>query len=482
MSAAAERVHPSHVELDGEPDVALGHDEATDTNIGWGIEPEDWARAKKRRAELEDQTARLADLLEAAGIETRLRDENVVSISAITGIVTPIATWRPIRFLPVVAARDRRPMLNGLRYWCDSVAGHPEYLRYAVVTAGDLIPAHGDLRPALQDLARRVSKWAVAARDVYGVIVHFRGTEYTRKTAAERGLDDRFPADLPLYHPHANILYEPTRKLADEGPGSWAEFLSWSREELGAHWKDNGRVQDVREIVKYVVKPADLLDGEKPIDPAEAKWLHESMFRLNLAQPLGEFRAWWRDVADAKLKVVRIKQGSGGALRLVRKASRFDHSGERREDAEAGPKPANLFIGMTMPQWQHTPWAEPMLIVQNYQPGACGIAAMERLREIDLERKVARDVWDRSGAPEPSVALQMAKAWLTPEGHNVAPLRPARAAPYRVHTCSLTVREDREAEGTFHPPPKPPPEGHVLAFSPRSTPSSPSDPVRSGSA
>jgi hypothetical protein len=479
--SAAARVHASHVELDGEPDIALAHDEATDANIGWGIEPEDWARAKKRRAELEDQTAQLADLLEEAGVETRLRDENVVSISAITGIVTPIATWRPIRFLPAVAARDRRPMLNGLRYWCDHVAGYPQYLRYAVVTSGDLIPAHGDLRPALQGLARRVSKWAKAARETYGVVVHFRGTEYTRKTAAERGLDDRFPADLPLYHPHGNILYEPTRKLADEGPGSWAEFLSWTREELGAHWKDNGRVADVREIVKYVVKPADLLDGEKPIDPAEAKWLHESMFRLNLAQPLGEFRTWWRDVAEAKLKVVRIRQGSGGALRLVRKAGRFDHSGGR-EDAEPGPKPANLFIGMTMPQWQHTPWAEPMLIVQNYQPNACGTAAIERLREISFERMVARDVWDRSGAPAPSVALQMAKTWLSSDGHNVAPLRPARAAPYRVHTCSLTVPLGKDAEGSLHPPPDPPPKGRVLAFSPRSTPSTSSDQVRSGSA
>jgi len=453
---AAARVDPIQVELDGEPDLALSHGQVTDANIGWEMEPEGWAKAKARRAELEEQTTQLADLLEKAGVDVRISDGSVVSISAVTGIVTPITQWRPIRFLPAVAARDRRPMLNALRYWVDEVAGSPEYLRYAVVTTADLVPAFGDLRKALQGLARRISKWAAEARDRYGVVVHFRGTEYTRKTAGERGMDDRFPADLPLYHPHANVLYEPTKKLPAEGPGSWAEFLSWTRAELGAHWNDNGRVKDVREIVKYVVKPADLLEGKAPIGPEEARWLHESMFRLNLAQPLGEFRTWWGDLAREKLKVVRLRAGKGGRLTLVRKAAKFDHSSTDRPES-SGPPPSNLFIGVTLPQWQHTPWAEPMLIVQNYEPRACGTAALERLQEIEHERYLARRLWDRSGAPAPSVALQIAQAWLSPEGGKVQPLRPVRAAPYRVHTCSLAVPDEVPGPEPGRAP-QPPPE------------------------
>jgi hypothetical protein len=436
--------------------LAIGHTEAGNRNIGWALEPRDWLAAKQRRAELDDQTERLADLLEASGVEARMTSD-VVAISAVTGIVTELNAWRPIRFLPAVAARDRRPMLNELRYWVDNEAERPEYIRYAVVTAGDLVPAFGDLRGALQGLARRVSKWAADARELYDVEVHFRGSEFTRKTAAERGLADRYPAGLVLYHPHANVLFQPLRKLPEEGEGSWAEFLSWTRSMLDAHWHDNGRVEDVREIVKYVVKPADLLEGEQPLQADEARWLHESLFRLNLAQPLGAFRQFHRDVVKQKLKAVRVRNiyGTGGELALVSKGKKLDHSEKQKReerDVEPGGKPKNLFIGVTMPMWQHTPWAEPTILVQNYDPNPVSRAALERLQEIDYERMDARARWDASGAPSPATALSMASVWAKKGGLNVTPFRAARPASYRVHTSSLTVRNGSSATGSNSPP------------------------------
>jgi len=446
------------------PPARLSHDDVIQANTGWKLEPWEWAASEARRAVLQEQTEVIADLLEQAGVRVR-QESDVVAISAVTGIVTPIQQWRPVRILPAVAARDRRPMLHALRYWIERVHPREHYLRYGVVTAPEPVPAFGPLRDALQDLARTISKWAHEAGQRYGIKVHFRGTEFTRRSAADRGMTDQYPADTMLYHVHANLLYEPTRLLGERG---WSEFLAWSRQYFGAHWHDAGRVGDVRELVKYVVKPAELTDGPRPLDPAEAKWLFESLFRLNLAQPMGGFRDFWKGLAEAGQKVVTVRAAGGKrVLRVTQKATRLDHS--RRADSEEARKgvPANLILGVTLPMWSHTPWAEPMILVQRYQPGAVGEAAMERLREIDFERMYARQLWDESGAPDPRVALAVAKAWRERGSRStVTPFRaPSAEGAYRVHTSSLTVRPEgtgREAAGKTDPPDPPPDGGQVV--------------------
>jgi hypothetical protein len=406
-------------------------------------------------------------------------ESNVVAISAVTGIATPLNSYRPIRFIPLVASRDRRPMLNGLRFWIDEECTRPDHLRYGVITAAERVPAFGELRKVLQDFHRDISRWASEAFAVYGIKVQFRGSEFTRKTAAERGMDDHHP-DQMIYHPHANVLMQPMRLLPKEGRGSWAEFLSWTWKEFGAHWQDCGIVQDPAEIVKYVVKP----DEMKDLTPEEAKWLHESLFRLNLAQPMGDFREWWSALQERGGKVIRVKAGEGSRLVIVQKSKKLDHSKsdepadgpeDRPEDSPQDcpgddPNPENIFIGATLPMWQHTPWAEPSLLVMNYNPLTMSRAAHERLAEIRFEQQAAREIWDRSGAPAPETALQIAREWREAgAATNVAAFPSALKArtrdalkadqarpPYRVHTCSLTVPTGRS--GNCPEDPDPPPE------------------------
>lgn len=434
---------PENFRFEKHSDVAAG-------NVGWELKPWEWASSKKRRAELEEQTEALAALLEQAGIRSR-GESDVVSIGAVTGVITPLVPYRPVRFLPSVANRDRRPMLNALRYWLDQEAENPEYMRYAVVTAGKPIPAFGDLRGALQSLARKISKWAHEAYEIYGIQVHFRGSEFTRKTAGERGLSEYDP-DIVFYHPHGNVLLQPKRRLPKEGPGSWEEFLSWSHEYLDAHWQDCGAVKDVRELVKYVVKPGDLLGGQKPIEAEETKWLYESLFRLNLAQPMGEFKEFYSGIMKEGVKVVRVKNkdNGGGRLRLVKKATRFDHSVKKQHDDEDSAhtgKAANILLGVTLPTWSNTPWAEPSILVQNYNPRAVSRRASERLIEIEWERQHARECWDKAGAPDPATALAVASAWASKEGFKVKPFRRAAEAPYNIYTSSLTVRSETKDGG-----------------------------------
>lgn len=413
-----------------------------DQNIGWELDIKDWSVGVARRIALEDQTNRLADLLEKAGITARLNSQ-VTAVSLVTNIATPLVAYRPVRFLPSVAARDRRPMLNALKYWMDEVVERPDYVRYIVVTAGELVPAFGDLRGRMQDMSRSISKWAHIAKNDFDIHVHFRGSEFTRKTAGERGLEGYSP-DTVLYHPHCNILLEPKRKLPKTGAGSWDAFLKWSHSYLEGHWHDNGRIKDVREIVKYVVKPADLLEGEQPIESDETKWLYGSLFRLNLAQPLGEFKEFYSEISAKKLKVVRVKNrgNNKGKLRLVQKSARLDHSVPREKSDGTMNDPTNILLGMTLPTWSHTPWAEPSMLVRNYDPETLVTASEERLKELRFEQHYARMAWDKSGAPEPSVALELAKQWASKDGKNVAQFKRKSENTYKVHNSSLTVRED----------------------------------------
>jgi len=437
------------------------HAEASRQNTGWELDYERWAEVNNRRQMMEAQTAKLADLLESVGVPARLHSD-VVAVSAVTGLITDVSPWRPIRFLPSVAARDRRPMLNALRYWIEKVAKKPEQLRYVVITAGDLIEAYGDLRGGMKKLSRQISKWAHEAKKQYGIEVHFRGTEFTRKSASERGLSEWHP-DTVLYHLHANVLIQPTRYLKGK---KWRKFLSWTHDFFGTHWKDNGPIEDVRELVKYVVKPSDLLEGDHALGADEAKWLHETLFRMNLAQPMGRFKDFWAELDENRCKVVLVRNKYGESeMRLIGRGKRFDHSKDAEvlepspelepapEDNSPKGRGENILIGVTLPQWKHTPWSEPMLLIQNYQPRAVGRASMERLAEIDTERMLARQQWDEAGAPDPAIALEIAKQWASKAGSNVTAFKRAKPVSYKVHTSRLTVRAEGDGQVTVMPSP-----------------------------
>lgn len=179
------------------------HHDVLRSNTGWEIDSVGWANRSASSRLLTAQTERIASALVRDGIEV-MRDGDMTMISAVTGIVESLPVYRAVRFLPMIAARDRRPMVNGLKLF---MAGHKNarFFRYAVMTCAKPVPAMGDLRGAIQELSRRISKWANRTKK-FGVKVLFRGIEFTRKTAEERGMADRYPADTIRYHVHANVI------------------------------------------------------------------------------------------------------------------------------------------------------------------------------------------------------------------------------------------------------------------------------------
>jgi hypothetical protein len=373
--------------------------------------------------------------------------------------------YRAIRFIPSIAARDRRPVLNGLKFWMEN---HPNsrYFRYAVFTAPEPVPSGGAMRESIQRLSRRISKWAKKARD-HGVEVLFRGIEFTRATAterdaaaAERGalsdLSERFGPDTVLYHVHANVITWPKRAMKDAG---WSAFLSMTWKTVKAHWKDNGSIQKAEEVVKYCLKPADIANA----DDEELAWLYHETERLKLVQPLGPFADFMAGLKEHDEKIVRVRIGTHSASKLlkIRKSRRLGGDRQTVEDGvvESDPAsshetsdktessepeitvgdktpPTNMILGISLPQWRHTPWAEPVILVQRYDPQTAQRASRERLYELEVERRIMRDKWDASGAPDPKEALLIAEQALSADG---------AADRYKVHTCSSTVPEPNNA-------------------------------------
>ncbi|MEJ6850164.1 hypothetical protein V3589_28665 [Sinorhizobium fredii] len=458
------------------------HNSVLKSNSGWAIDPVTWARRAAATAKLMEQNDRIAEALQRAG-EDVIRPGGVTLISAVTNVIETQRVFRAVRFLPVVAARDRRPTVNGLKLF---IHEHPSarYFRYAVMTCAEPVAAFGDLRGAIQELSRRISSWAyeVSKPDkktgkCYDIEVLFRGIEFTRATAAERdaaaaerrqpsGLSARYGADTVLYHVHANVLYWPKRNIAMQ----WPAFLRYTEKFMDAHWRDNGRVEKVEEIVKYCSKPADTLAAADD----ELVWLYRQTQRLKICQPLGEFKTWMKGLKDRREKAVRVHVGRGdGKLMRVKKGKRggaeegpVDDDGnvlegdadqaadettdtapeeapeqtpEKSTRLDDGGPATNVVIGLALPQWRHTPWAEPMIMVQNYDPLKLSDEAGLDIREWQRQ---AREWWDEAFAPEPDEALRVARMALDAVESSDDIRAAAEAAPYIVHTCSSTVGTD----------------------------------------
>lgn len=353
-------------------------------NTGQQVPTQLWESGQTRLHELLRQTNHLADQLESQGIRARDDRTGIVVFGEVTGQIEVHRDFRPVRFLPLVAQRERQGMLNALMYFQANAPGG-QYMRYAVVTAGERIPAHGSLRETITRLGRNISRWASEARQRYSIEVVYRGTEFTVDRDG-------------TYHPHSNVLYIPRRKLA---PGEWAEFLSWTRGRLGAHWQDCGKLSEPREALKYPFKPTDLVGRPQE----EIGWLFNELFRMKLAQPLGAFKSFWKELDENKEKIGRL-YGSGGGeapLQRIRKQER-----EAAKKASTPPRwQENKLICRTAPQARFSPFMEPLTIVENYTDRPITDGGKLRLWQLEQRQAEAQRLWRENGAPEPT----MIKRW-----------------------------------------------------------------------
>lgn len=396
------------------------HEELLKRHTGWETEFGPWTERRKAWALIQAQTEEIAERLEALGIQARL-PASITTISAVTLQEDTLDSFRPIRFLPAIAARERRPYLNAMRYWLETNPQAKKYVRFAVVTYGTPIHAGDDLREAISDLTRRISRWAHYVWKRFGIEVLYRGIEYTWK--------DRDGSGEQTLHLHANVLYWPHRQLKTE---EWTAFLTISHEKLASHWKDNGRVNDVAEIVKYVVKPEDL----RKLEDDDLVWLYENTFKKRISAPMNTLRIFFSNLTKERKKVVTV---SARGLRIVTKARKLDRAKAKEDRVGGGVQATNVILGLTLPQWRHTPYAEPIILVQNRDKNAVGKAAEAFRNDVETLHAEALMYWQDNGAPSPDEALRLAEAWDDGADNVVAFRKGRRPTSYKVHTSRVTV-------------------------------------------
>ena len=426
------------------------------------MSPDAWQERRSRDRILEDQTETLADALERTGIRAR-GDSNVVAVGLVTGAIAPMNTYRTICFLPSIAQRERRPMLNELRLFRHKHKKH-KYMRFGVVTNGQTVPV-GGLPPAdvdelpkdheyfelcrrVQDLNRMCSRFADWARNHWGVDVLFRGTEFTVK---ERDGDQ-----VLSVHPHANLLYTPRRPMKKR---EWQAFLEAAAVQFeGFWWKDCGVLEDPNEAIKYAFKPAELDD----LDDAAIHWLYHQTFRLKMTQPMGEFQNWRNEtlweyteredvtVRSRKArKVITLEYADGStSLDIVTTRKRPVAGPKKRDtDREDGPPPENVLMSITTPQRRFSPYAEPCALMMNYTRAPASEWGRDSLSELEDRASVARDIWYMNGAPDPATALAVGIGQAAARDGEAG-----RVAAYSVHTRSSTAKRSRVAALGQGPP------------------------------
>jgi hypothetical protein len=287
----------------------LTSDDVREQATGLKTDPKLHLRRKAADELLTEQQSAMIEKMLGAGLDLRRKSDNVI-VDLITGETKQLQGSRMCRFLPAVAKRERSEYLSSLEAFMS--ADEMKHARYSVITAGvPVVAMDPALRYTLQAFHRKLSRWASVAENRFGIQVIVRCTESTRKTLEQRGLIGKKPS----YHLHANVVCRPKHynRLA------FQTFLSWTRRFFKTHWTDAGAVQNVREIVKYMIKPTDLADAPGE----ELVWLFEATEKLKFIQALGSFAEFRRGLKDDGLKTKSITLASGARETvLVKKDTR----------------------------------------------------------------------------------------------------------------------------------------------------------------
>lgn len=403
--------------------------------------PYAWGLQKARKEMLERQTAKMIEALEEHGEFARYVT-NTVRKGLVTGEVVEVEALRNVCFLPTMAQKNRREFINDLGYYLENIDKNGgSYHKYWVLTFGERenLPAFGDMHGAITEANRRMQVWREMAAREFDIDVHMTALEWTVNEERQ-------------YHLHANILaktpYMKDAKL------EFARFAARTEEIIGAKFLASGKIRNIRELVKYPFKPADL-DGASS---AELFWLFKSTFRRRIVRFHGNLAKFRRERKEGGYRVFRLRN----KFRLREVASIMPHENgytevdleriEQQEQLRAycdehmiepperGEDGKNILLAKVAPNFEHTLWAEPSVLIMNYDPNPeeHDKKAHRRLETLEQWAGEAREAWDAAGAPDPQVALTMAQAAaLGPKNADNIRALWAKAGPHAVELNAL---------------------------------------------
>lgn len=286
---------------------------------------EKFAKQKRERLELLEQSHELAQRLEAAGVPAYRHDDTSLWVYWIcSGHWEELAKFRRIMFLPAVAAQVRAAKLAALEFFLQK---NP-FCRFWTFTSGPRVNLD-QLRGRIEWLHAKLNALNKFLRRSYSVEIVFRSTELgtIEFDAAGNGLAEAKTGRIeqdddgnPLFHPHAHCVVQSLRGFIP--PPVWAQMFSdiwefWRDDEGNQLNWDGGRrgqpgvIRNARECCKYVTKPGDMLK----LTGQQLRKTQESLAGLKLVQPLGELK---REIAArkaAKKRLIRQQTPDGSVWR-----------------------------------------------------------------------------------------------------------------------------------------------------------------------
>lgn len=405
-----------------------------DAHTGTSIPIELWAEGKRREKVNEAATQRMQDLLEAGGIDVE-SESNVMYVGAVTGLTKTLRRRRNINLLLSVAQMNRREQqLSLARFLEDHNKGH--YARYLVVTSGERIPAHADLKKRMSVFGRKISKWSHKIQRDYGIEVVCRIYEMPRNSDG-------------TYNLHANILYIPPLMQKP----AWLSFLAETHGHFETVLKDNGKIEDLDEVIKYVFKGDDI----ETMNEAEAVWLHDSLYKMRLFSAFHGYKDFRSELKESGKKLVSVK----GKIVYMLKPKCHRHKDEEDEDDPDRPQEErehpmavkNVLLTQLQPTAMLSPIKEPVLVIQGYDPTidvTKDTRAAARYVDIMMHQVAATDAWRKNT----SVTIETARAYAEAAktgATNIVPFGVERSSSYNLDTYTITVPERDARNEEFQP-------------------------------
>lgn len=357
------------------------------SETGKRISDVEWLSDRMRTKTLKEQTEHLASKMLEGGIKAKI-DEDVIFYGLVSGLKIQKQSYRNINMLPLVAQKNRADQKKELGYFLSD----KKYARYLVVTNGQNIEPFGDFAGQMAAFSRKISKWVYASKKNYKIKVYMRTFE--------------FPRNKNGYHLHANIIYEPGVKLSK---AKWSEFLAWTHSYFGTVLQDAGRIENLNEIIKYVLKPEAL----KSASSDEICWLVNETFNKRIFTAFGEFAEFRKSLKKSGMKLT----SKDGQLCLMKKEN-FRSQSEEEAAEPANRDVTNQLLTVLPPMPLVSSFKEPVAVIRNFKSHGLNNQVLDSY--VDLMhpteptkftklRDLARAAWDKNGGADIPTVLAYAK-------------------------------------------------------------------------
>lgn len=277
--------------------------------------PDDILEERRSNAvKLIDLSHEIAGRLESQGFEAYRKDQfSLYHFYVHSNHLERIPAFRRVIIVPHVAAMTRNQMLSAAEFF---VENH-RFCRFWTFTSGRRCKVL-EIRQRVKDMHRKLSKLNNQAFMLdAGIEIVLRSTELgTPEEKTDCSTWNNFgeieEEDGEFYfHPHAHCIVALHKGFINKE--KWDLVLKSVWDFWGDQWDDGSVISEVRECLKYVTKPGEMLK----LPAATLAELALQLRRLKLAQPMGALADEIKAREANKLRIIRTSTPDGPVLREV---------------------------------------------------------------------------------------------------------------------------------------------------------------------